>query len=69
MRIDERIDGGLPALDEVRDKVLNDYRFDQREKLNQALLDELLGKYDVVFDEDLDQASKPGGQEAEDGES
>lgn len=51
VRIDERIEGGLPPLDEVRDKVLNDYRFEQREKLNRAVLDELLEQYEVVFDQ------------------
>ncbi len=59
--IDERIEGGLPPLDEIRDKVLNDYRYDQREKLNQAVLDEFLEQYEVVFD------GEPGGEGSEDG--
>lgn len=49
VRVLERIDGGLPPLEEVREQVLDDYRYDQRAKLNKEMLDQLLEKYEVVI--------------------
>lgn len=51
VRVTERDPGGLPPLESVRDKVVGDYRYDQRTKLNQQMLDELLKKYEVVINE------------------
>ncbi|MBK1828448.1 peptidyl-prolyl cis-trans isomerase [Haloferula rosea] len=52
VRITERAPGGLPALESIREKVESDYRYDQREKLNQQMLDQLLQSYDVVIGEE-----------------
>ena len=51
VRVTERNPGGLPPLESVRDKVVGDYRYDQRTKLNQQMLDELLKQYEVVINE------------------
>ena len=49
VRITERTPGGLPTLESIRDKVESDYRYDQREKLNKQMLDQLLQSYEVVI--------------------
>lgn len=57
VRVIESNPGGLPSLDTIRDKVLGDYRYDQRVKLNQQMLDELLKQYEVDVQE-----TSPGGE-------
>ena len=51
VRVTEHDPGGVPPLEAVRDKVVGDYRYDQRTRLNQQMLDELLKKYEVVVHE------------------
>ena len=58
VKILERKDGHLPELETIREDVLNDYRYDQREKLNESMLEALLEQYDVVID-DRPKPSKP----------
>ncbi|MFC7336486.1 peptidyl-prolyl cis-trans isomerase [Haloferula chungangensis] len=51
VKVTERVDGHLPELESIREEVINDYRYDQREKLNKQMLDSLLDQYEVVIDE------------------
>lgn len=51
VRVTESDPGGRPPLDSVRDKVMADYRFDQRTKLNRQMLEDLLDQYEVVIHE------------------
>ena len=47
----DRTDGYLPELDTIRETVLDDYRYDQREKINKEMQDSLHEKYEIVIDE------------------
>jgi hypothetical protein len=49
VKIGERIDEELPPLETIRENVLGDYRYDQRNKLNEQMLEELLENYEVVI--------------------
>lgn len=51
VKIIERNDSKLPKLDSIREEVLADYRYDQREKLNEGMLQALLEQYEVVIAE------------------
>lgn len=59
VRIDERIDSGLPELDSIRDRVLGDYRYHQRNKLNEQMLAELLETYEVVIGSETEAEEAP----------
>jgi hypothetical protein len=62
VKILERKEGHLPELDTIREDVLNDYRYEQREKINEQMQESLLEQYDVVIDElvpETEQADEP----------
>ena len=61
--VEERIDGELPALDEVRNAVLRDWSAEKRREANAAVYEELRSRYQVVIDEPLSDAGTgmPGG--------
>lgn len=48
VRIHEREPGRLPALEEVRERVLQEYAYAQRRKTEQAMYDKLRSRYQVV---------------------
>jgi hypothetical protein len=48
--IDERIDASLPALGDVRDVVVREWREEQRQSVNQAFYDTLRTRYSVVVE-------------------
>lgn len=48
--IDERIDAVLPALDEVRDAVVREWREEQRQTVNQSFYGALRTRYEVVIE-------------------
>ena len=50
VKVLERNESQLPELDTIREEVLNDYRYDQREKLNESMLEALLEQYEVVIE-------------------
>jgi hypothetical protein len=59
VKVIERKDGKLPDLGSIREEVLDDYRYDQREKLNESMLDSLLAEYDVVIAEHVVETAEP----------
>ncbi|MGB6223703.1 peptidyl-prolyl cis-trans isomerase [Haloferula sp.] len=58
VKILERKDGHLPELATIREDVLNDYRYEQREKLNESMLEGLLEQYDVVIEPRIEEATE-----------
>lgn len=53
--LEEREEGRLPPLDEVRGDVLRDYRFQKGEETQAALIERLKENYDIVLPEDAGQ--------------
>lgn len=49
--IEERIDGEMPALDEVRKPVLRDWTSEKRQQVNEASYQELRKRYQVIIEE------------------
>ncbi|MEP4078478.1 peptidyl-prolyl cis-trans isomerase [Haloferula sp.] len=56
----DRKEGYLPELETIREDVLSDYRYDQRETLNKNMLDALLEQYEVVV---ADYSAEPANSE------
>lgn len=54
----DRTDGYLPELDNIREDVLDDYRYDQRERINKQMQESLHEKYDIVIDEFVPEAKE-----------
>jgi peptidyl-prolyl cis-trans isomerase C len=61
----DRTDGHLPELDTIREDILDDFRYDQREKKNKEMQDSLHQQYEIVIDElvpkteETEEANKP----------
>ena len=50
MNVIERLEGRVRGLDEIRDRVVNDFNRMRRERANRALYEGLLTEYEVVID-------------------
>jgi len=59
VRIDKRVDAGLPALSEIRDEVLREYQVEQRALQKNLVYDRLREDYEVSV-ESLDAGSSSG---------
>jgi hypothetical protein len=58
--IEKRIDSELPALDEVRKRVLRDWTSEKRQQMNQTSYQELYKRYQVIIEEPLSDVSTSG---------
>ena len=47
--IDSREDGGLPPLDQVRSRVVNDWQYDQKQAADARIYEHLRSRYEVVM--------------------
>lgn len=63
VRIDSRTDSSVPALQQVRDKVRDEWLAEQRRKTNEALYTELLKRYEIVIERPLPEPQKTAGTE------
>jgi hypothetical protein len=59
VRVDERSEARLPVLAEVEGRVRSDWAYEQGRQANEAVLEHLLARYEVVVD-----GSRPGGEPA-----
>ena len=59
VRIDERIEGRLPALSEVERRVWTDWSYEQRRQADDAIYRRLLGRYSVVIAGSTSEATAP----------
>jgi len=59
VKVLERIDGGVPSLETIRETVYNDYRYDKRSQLNDAMLEDLLERYEVVIADRTETTDSP----------
>lgn len=50
--VGDRVEGRIPELAEVRDRVVNDYNRDRSERANAALYDGLRTNYEIIVDEE-----------------
>lgn len=57
VRLDDRADPELPPLDNVRDRVLADWRADKARELRDAYIDTLLGRVTIEFPENAPEAA------------
>lgn len=53
VNIDSRTDSRSPSLEQVRDKVRNEWQVEQRRKANDAIYNELRKRYDIVIERPL----------------
>jgi hypothetical protein len=58
--IEKRIDSELPALDEVRKRVLRDWTSEKRQQMNENSYQELYKRYQVIIEEPLSDVGTSG---------
>lgn len=63
VRIDSRTDSTTPTLQQVRDKVRDEWLAEQRRKTNDALYTELLKRYEIVIEQPVSEPSKAASKE------
>jgi len=59
VRISERTSARLPEFGDIREKVRNEYLFDQREKFDIAVYEGLKSRYEIVIDRPAGSAALP----------
>jgi parvulin-like peptidyl-prolyl isomerase len=62
VKVDQREAGALPSLAQIRPAVQREWEAEQRKKARDALLQQLLSKYDVRIDGPLGDALRQTGQ-------